>query len=299
MSTSEVTATATVREQAPRDPRRAEPGRRPPLGRILVYVALTVGAIVVLAPIVWVVLSSFKTQEELFQRPPTILPQAWRIQNYTEALNQFRFPLYLRNTVIVTVAATALTVTINSMAAFAFAKYRFRGRSGLFLLCLGSIMIPLEVILIPVFLVAAQLGLVDTFWGLIIPPAATPTGMFLLRQYMLTIPEELLESARLDGASEWQVFWKIVRPLSMPAIVVVTIFSVIWRWNDFLWPLIMVQRDEILTLQVALTRFQGQLVVSWNYVLAMTVVSILPVVLVFLFMQRHLVTGIASMGTKG
>lgn len=274
-----------------------ERGRR--LGKPLIYLVLTVGAVAVLAPIVWVVLSSFKTQSELFQRPPSILPDAFRLQNYTEALSQFRFPLYLRNTVIVTVGATALTVAINSMAAFAFAKYRFRGRSGLFLLCLGSIMIPLEVILIPVFLVAAQLGLVDSFWGLIIPPAATPTGMFMLRQYMLTIPDDLLESARLDGASEWQVFWRVVLPLSAPAIAVVTIFSMIWRWNDFLWPLILVQSEEILTLQVALARFQGQLVVSWNYVLAMTVVSILPVVVVFLFMQRHLVSGIANVGVKG
>ena len=274
-------------------------GARRKLGYPLIYLLLGVGAVAMLAPIAWVVLSSFKTPSELYQRPPALLPEALRFDNYTEALSQFRFPLYVRNTVIVTVGATALTLVINSMAAFAFAKYRFRGRSALFLLCLGSIMIPLEVILIPVFLVAAQLGMVNTFWGLIIPPAATPTGMFMLRQYMITIPDDLLESARLDGASEWQVFRKVVLPLSMPAIMVVTIFSMIWRWNDFLWPLIMVQSEEILTLQVALARFQGQLVVSWNYVLAMTVVSLLPVVVAFLFMQRHLVSGIANVGVKG
>lgn len=295
----------TVEDEAPEqtaDDRSIRPqdrSLRRRMGLPAVQILLLVGALVVLAPLIWVVLSSFKSQTALYQRPPSLLPPDWQVSNYTEALDQFAFPLYLRNTVFVTIMATLLTLVINSMAAFAFAKYRFRGSTVLFLVALGTIMIPLEVILIPVFLVAAQLGLVDSFWGLIIPPAATPTGMFLLRQYMITIPDDLLEAARLDGANEWQVFWRVVLPLSRPALAVVAIFSVIWRWNDFLWPLILVQRDEILTLQVALTRFQGQLVVSWNYVLAMTVVSIVPVVVAFLLMQRHLIAGIANVGTKG
>lgn len=273
--------------------------RRQRAARFLLYVVLTVAAVAVVLPIVWVVLSSFKPPRELFLRPPTIIPQNVRFENYSEGLTNFDFLLYLRNTVVVVVVSTILTVIINSMAAFAFAKYRFRGKSALFLVCLGTIMIPLEIILVPVYLVAASIGLVDSLWGLIIAPAATPTGLFLLRQYMLGIPDELLEAARLDGASDWQIFRRVVLPLTAPALVVLTIFSVIWRWNDFLWPLIIVHREEIMTLQLALARFQGELVVSWNLVLAMTVVSILPVLAVFLFMQRQLVAGIASTGVKG
>ncbi|CAN5149732.1 N/A [soil metagenome] len=276
------------------------PGRagRARLGTAARYTVLIGLTVLVIVPIAWIALSSFKTRGELFLRPPTILPETFSLANYTEALSQFAFLKYLRNSLVVTVAATLLTLTINSMAAFALAKYRFKGRDVLFLVTLGTIMVPLQIILIPVFLVVAQLGLVDSLWGLIIPPAATPTGVFLLRQYMLTIPDELLEAARLDGANEWQVFRRVVLPLSLPAIAVVTIFSCIWRWNDFLWPLIVVQSDDVLTLQVALARFQGELVVSWNYVLAMTVVSMLPVVIVFLIMQRKLVTGIAATGMK-
>jgi alpha-1,4-digalacturonate transport system permease protein len=268
------------------------------VGRLARYAALSLGAALVLIPVGWIILSSFKSQGELFQRPPTFLPESFDLSNYTEALSQFAFLRYLRNSLIVTVGATLLTLAINSMAAFALAKYNFRGRDFLFLVTLGTIMVPLQIILIPVFLVVAQLGLVNSLWGLIIPPAATPTGVFLLRQYMLTLPDELLEAARLDGAGEWQVFWRIVLPLTWPALAVVTIFSTIWRWNDYLWPLVVVQSDEVLTLQVALARFQGELVVSWNYVLAMAVVSMLPVLIVFLIMQRQLVSGIANTGFK-
>lgn len=212
-----------ITPQAP--PTRAPDGRPRWVGTLARYGVLAVGAAIVLIPVGWIILSSFKSQGELFQRPPTFLPESFGLQNYTEALSQFAFLKYLRNTLIVTIGATVLTLVINSMAAFALAKYNFRGRDFLFLVTLGTIMVPLQIILIPVFLVMAQLGLVNSLWGLIIPPAATPTGVFLLRQYMLTLPDELLEAARLDGAGEWQVFWRIVIPLAWPALAVVTTFS--------------------------------------------------------------------------
>jgi len=159
-------------------------------------------------------------------------------------------------------------------------------------------MIPLQVILIPVYQVTAQLGLVNSLWGLIIPPAATPTGVFLLRQYMLTIPDELIEASRMDGARELRTFWSVVLPLCRPALAVVTIFSVIWRWNDFLWPLVVAQDESVYTLPVALARFAGQQVVPFNLILAMSVVSMVPVIIIFLFMQRHIVQGIATTGLR-
>lgn len=272
---------------------------RPPAPATALRTAiLSAGAILVAAPVVWAVLSSFKSPTELARRPPTLLPDHFGPDNYLQALGAFDFAHYLLNSVIVTVAATLLTLVINSMAAFALAKYNFRGRDALFLLTLATIMIPLQIILLPVYQMVASLGLVNSLWGMIIPPAATPTGVFLLRQYMLTIPDENIEAARIDGAGEFAIYWRIILPLSRPALAVVTIFSVIWRWNDFLWPLIVAQSEKLYTIPVALARFNSQLVVPFNLVLAMSVLSMAPVVIMFLLLQRQIVTGIAQTGLK-
>ncbi len=330
---------------------------------VLTYAYLIVGVLVMFGPVAWLVLSSFKTQQNLLEFPPTLLPlaqvttavdgyaerlplfdviledgsearlaQVRRIglmaqmvdpaapdevlqipielrtpvrelrlatENYTESFTRFNFLRYLRNSVVVTVTATLITLVINSMAAFALSKYRFRGRNLIFLVIISTLMIPISVILVPVYLVVNQVGWINNLWGVIIPGAATPTGVFLLRQYMLTIPDELLDAGRIDGASEWRIFWQIVIPLSAPALAVLAIFSVMWRWNDFLWPLIVLTRSEFFTLQVGLNAFQGELQVQWHFVLAMTVLTLLPITLVFSLLQRFITTGIASTGVKG
>jgi alpha-1,4-digalacturonate transport system permease protein len=274
-------------------------GDRPPSTADVVRgTLLTAGALAVLAPIVWAVLSSFKTPTELAQRPPTLFPQSPTGANYVEALTAFDFGRYFLNSTLVTVLATLLTLTVNAMAAYALAKYNFRGRDTLFLVTLATIMIPLQVIFLPVYQVVASLGLVNSLWGMIIPAAATPTGVFLLRQYMLSLPDDLIEAARIDGAGEFRIFLRIILPLCRPALAVVAIFSVIWRWNDFLWPLIVAQDESVYTLPVALARFSGQLVVPFHLVLAMSVLSIVPVIVLFLLLQRQIVAGIAQTGLK-
>ena len=218
--------------------------------------------------------------------------------NYTEIFGKFDFGRYLWNSVFITVIATLITLLFNAMAAFALSKYRFAGRDAVFLLIVSTLMIPPTIILVPNFLVISQLGLLNSLWGVIWPAVATPTGVFLLRQYMLTIPDELIDAARMDHASEWRIFWRIVLPLSAPALAVLAIFSVMWRWNDFLWPLIVLSRSENFTLQLALNAFQGELTTQWNYLLAMTVITLLPVTAVFAFLQKHITTGIAAAGVK-
>lgn len=265
---------------------------------VLRGVLLTTVALVALVPLVWTVLGSFKSPTELASRPPTFWPESWALTNYTAALTRFDFATYLGNSILVTVGATALTLAVNSMAAYALAKYNFRGKNVLFLLTLATIMIPLQVILIPVYQVVAAFGLVNSLWGLIIPAAATPTGVFLLRQYMLTIPDELIEAARVDGSGELRTFVQIVLPLCRPALAVLTIFSVMWRWNDFLWPLVVAQRESVYTLPVALARFNAEETVPFNLILAMSVVSIIPVIILFLFFQKQIATGIANTGIK-
>ena len=328
----------------------------------LTYGYLTFGTILMFAPVVWLVLSSFKTPAALVQFPPTLLPysqktvevagydeplplytvtfedgstaelaQVRRIgleaqmvdpdypdeiikvniddrvpveqislawENYIEPLERFNFLTYLKNSVIVTVTATVITLIINSMAAFALSKYQFHGRDAILVIIISTLMIPVSVVLVPVFLVITQVGWVNNLWGVIIPGAATPTGVFLLRQYMLTLPDELLASARIDGASEWRIYWQIVLPLSAPALAVLAIFSIMWRWNDFLWPLIVLSHSELFTLQVGLNAFQGELNTQWHYVLAMTVLTLLPITIVFAFLQRFITTGIATTGMK-
>lgn len=329
---------------------------------ILSYLYLFIGVIIMFGPIVWLVLSSFKSPSEIVKFPPRLLPyrqatamvegyekplplyivtfedgstqtlaQVRRVgieaqlvdpdnpdqlikvninqrqpveevyfglENYIEGINSFKFGRYLWNSVVVTVVATLLTLLVNSMAAFALSKYRFRGRQTIFLVMISTLMVPLSVVLVPIFLVITKIGWNNNLLGIIVPAAATPTGVFLLRQYMLTIPDELIDAARIDGASEWRIYSQIILPLAKPALAVLTIFSVMWRWNDFLWPLIVLSRSEFFTLQVGLASFQGELNVQWNLILAMTVLTLLPITFVFGFLQKNITTGIATTGLK-
>lgn len=219
-------------------------------------------------------------------------------ENYTEPFERLNFLRYFYNSAFVTVVATIITLIVNSMAAFALSKYEFKGRTAVLAVILATLMVPLSVIIVPLFSVINGLSLFNSLWGVILPTVATPTGVFLLRQYMLTIPDELLEAARMDHASEWKIYWRIVLPLAMPAMAVLAIFSIMWRWNDFLWPLIVLSDQELYTIQVGLNSFQGELNVRWHYVLSMTVVSMLPVVVLFAFLQRFITSGIASTGIK-
>jgi alpha-1,4-digalacturonate transport system permease protein len=174
--------------------------------------------------------------------PVRSLSFAW--SNYIEPFTHFDFLRYLWNSVFVTVMATLITLVVNSMAAFALSKYQFRGRSVAMLVILATLMVPLSVILVPLYSIISALGLFNNLWGVILPTVATPTGVFILRQYMLTIPDELIDAARMDKASEWQIYWRIILPLTAPALAVLAIFSVVWRWNDFLWPLIVLSRPS-------------------------------------------------------
>jgi alpha-1,4-digalacturonate transport system permease protein len=202
------------------------------------------------------------------------------------------------NSTFITVTATLIMLLVNAMAAFALSKYQFRGRTAVLLLVIGTLMIPQTVVLVPLFLIVTEMGMLNSLWGVIIPGAATPTGVFLLRQYMITIPDEILDAARMDKASEWKIFWRIIIPLSAPAIAVLAILAIMWRWNDFLWPLIVLTESQNFTLQLALNSFQGELQTEWSSLLAMTVLTLLPIALVFMFLQKYIATGIASTGGK-
>ena len=330
---------------------------------MLSYLYLTIGTLVMLGPVLWAVMSSFKTPSAITRFPPEFLPysdqtivvegydepltlydvalpdgtvqrlaqirrvglerqlidpnnpdgevirarlestqvvQEFRlaIENYIEPLQQFDFVTYFRNSIVVTFVATVLTLILNSMLAFALSKYNFRGRAMILSIFLITILLPGAVTLAPKYLVITTLGWNNNLLGVIIPTIASPTAVFLLRQYMLTIPDEMVDAARVDGASEWYIYWRIIMPLSTPALATLAIFSVMWRWNDFLWPLIVLTENRNFTLQVALNLFQGQFDVQWGYLLAMTVLSLLPITFIFAFLQKYIASGIATTGLK-
>ncbi|MGD1815794.1 MAG: carbohydrate ABC transporter permease [Pleomorphochaeta sp.] len=269
------------------------------LSLVLQHIIVILLAMFCLFPVVWVFLSSFKPQSELFKIPMTFLPKNWTILNYIEALKHGSFITYFSNTLFVAVVSTVITVLINIMCGYALAKYIFPGRNLIFSIMIGTLMIPLQVIMIPIFLQLKRLGMLNSLWGIIIPPAATPTGIFLARQYMVNLPNSMIESARIDGAKEFFIFRTIIIPLSKPIVATIAIFSFMWRWNDYLWPLIVITDNDKQTLQQALANFVGQLQINWSNLLAMTTISIIPVIVVFLIFQRYFMSGITTGAVKG
>ena len=228
---------------------------------------------------------------------------AW--ENYLDPLRgtaynvNVDFTTCLTNSMLVTIIATLITLLINSMAAFALSKYRFRGQIFFLGVILTTLMIPATITLVGVFKAIHATGLSGSIWGVIIPGAATPAGVFMLRQYMLTIPDELIEAARMDAAGEWKIYWRIVLPLAMPAIAALAILSIIWRWNDLIIPMVAISTTkEAYTIQLCLLEFRGEHLSQEHYRLAMTVVSLIPTTLVFVFLQRYITTGIANTGMK-
>lgn len=266
--------------------------------QVLIYVVLIAVAVVYLFPILWIIISSFKDGSELFRWPPTLWPEEPTLQNYIQAFQAGNFVRYFANSAFVTVAATIITVIINTMAGYAFAKYRFKGDTFLFVFFIATLMLPLEVLMIPIFQVIKEFHMYNSFWGLIIPPAATPAGVFLLRQYFLTVPKDLMEAARIDGASEVRIFVRLMLPAAKPAMSVLAIFSFLWRWNDYMWPLLVIRDTEKYTVQLALANFAGQYTVDWNSMLAMSVVTMIPVLILFLLFQKQFVKGMVTAGMK-
>ncbi len=262
-------------------------------------VILIVLAVLSLFPVLWVALSSFKPQSELFRVPMTFLPERWTLENYASAVSQGNFVRYFLNTVFVACTSTVLSVLVNIMAGYALAKYIFPGRNIIFGIMIATLMVPLQVIMIPIFIQLRNLGLLNNLWGIIIPPAATPTGIFLARQYMVNLSNSMIESARIDGAKELRIFVQLILPLSQPIIATITIFSFMWRWNDYLWPLIVITDNDLMTMQQALANFVGQLQINWSNLLAMTTISIIPVMVVFFAFQRFFMTGITAGSVKG
>jgi multiple sugar transport system permease protein len=256
-------------------------------------------ALLMIVPLVWMVVTSLQTLNETRHFPPTLVPHSARWQNYTEVLRISQFPRWFMNTLFVTTVVVIGNLFFCSLAGYAFARLKWFGRDVVFILVLATLMIPFQVIIIPTFIIVRTLGLIDSLGALIVPNLAGAFGIFLLRQFFRTLPIELEEAARIDGASRLGVLFKIVLPLSGPALATLAVITFMWTWNDFLWPLVTLYSSNNYTLQVGLTTFQGAHQTNTNLLMAANVMALLPALLLFLIAQRYFIRGIATTGLKG
>jgi multiple sugar transport system permease protein len=281
---------------------RAGAQRRSPraaLARLPLYLALAAGALAMLFPFVWMLSTSLTSDFQLFATPPQLIPRPLESHNYAKLAELVPIWRFALNSIIVAAISTLLQVLTSAMAAYAFARLRFRGRDALFLIYLATLMVPFQVTVVPLFIEMRYLGLVDSYPGLILPSIASAFGTFMLRQAFLTLPRELEEAAFVDGAGHWTVFTRIVLPLARPTLAAFGVFAFMASWNSFLWPLVIATSARHMTLPVGLANLHGQYTTAWNLVMAGTTISVVPILVVYLAAQKHIVRGFVLSGVKG
>jgi len=268
-------------------------------GRTILYVVMAVAAAAILVPFVWMVISSLKQNNQVFTVPIRWIPHPFVWQNYVDIWRQADMTTWLKNTLILSVSVTLLQVLTGSFAAYGFSKMRFPGRNGLFLLYIATIAVPWQSYMIPQFIMMSKFHLSNTLWSVIALQAFGAFGVFLMKQYFETIPEELSEAARIDGLSEYGIWWRIMMPLSVPAIASLALLMFVNTWNDYLGPLIYLRSPDLRTIQLGLKTFIGQYNAEHALIMTGSVLSVLPIALIFLLGQRYFVEGVASTGLKG
>lgn len=269
------------------------------LSSLIINGLLIVLAIISLAPLLWMLSVSFMQTGEAAHFPPPLLPSHATLDNYRELFVRAGMGRFLFNSFLISSCVMLLSVLFNTLAGYAFAKLRFKGRDRTFRTLLAALVIPAQVAMMPLFLLLKQIGLVNTYMGAIVPGMAAIFGIFLVRQYARSIPDELLEAARIDGAGEWRIFFQIVLPALKPILVTLAIFSFLGAWNDFMWPLIVLSDESLQTLPVALASLSREHVTDYELMMAGSVVTVLPVLLLFLVLQRYYLQGLLLGSVKG
>ena len=267
-------------------------------GRIILHVILLGGAVTMVAPFVWMLSSSLKKNLEVFHIPPTLIPAVPQWHNYIEIFKVVPYSRWFLNSTFIAVTQTVLYLFVASLAGYTFSRLRFPGREAIFTLYLATMMVPGEVTLIPKFILMKELHLIDTFAAVILPGVFNAYGVFLLRQFFMTLPDSLEEAAILDGASYFRIYWNIILPLSGPALATLGLFSFMGAWNDFLWPLIVINSENMKPLSVGLASFHGLYETNWPLLMAASTVALIPIVIIFVVAQKYFVQGIALTGVK-
>ncbi|MFH1513745.1 MAG: carbohydrate ABC transporter permease [Bacillota bacterium] len=266
--------------------------------RLLIGLLLTVLVLLVVLPIVWLALSAFKPEKEIISYPPTFLPHSLALANFTTVSNRIKIWQYMLNSFIYAFGTTAFALIVNSLAGFVYARYTFRGKNLFFLLTLATMMVPFQVIMVPLFLVVFKMGMYNSYAGLIIPRIAVAASIFLMRAAFAVLPKELEDAARIDGVSEFGIFWRIMLPQVKPALICLLILSFNGSWNDLLWPMLVASSTSMRTLASGLALFVGEFTVQYGAAFAGTLISIVPMLLLYLFGQKYFVQGMASSGLK-
>lgn len=266
--------------------------------RVLLWLALAVATLIVFFPLYWMFATAVRPPTEIYADPVPLIPGEFRFSNFLDAWRLLPFERFYLNSLVISSLAVALTVTINLLCGYALAKFRFVGKKIFFFALVGTLMIPIQVLMIPQFRIVASLGWLNSIWAVIIPMSAEAFGIFLARQFMMSVPDELLEAARVDGAGEFGIFFRIVLPISKPLIAVLIIFTFQWRWNGFAWPLIVLRDQASMTVPVGLSLMRGQFTTDYTALMSMTLVSTIPMIVVFLIFQRYFVQGIGTTGIK-
>ncbi|MGE8202998.1 carbohydrate ABC transporter permease [Heyndrickxia sp. NPDC080065] len=268
-------------------------------GKKLLYVILILYAVVTIIPFLWALSSSFKNLEEIVSGTINFIPKHFTLDNYkTIFVKQELFPRWLFNSVFIAVCVTLLNLVFNSMAGYALARIHFRGKKALFIIILGVLMIPMQVTMIPNYLILKSLGWLNTYQGMIVPSMINATFIFMMRQFFINFPKELEEAAEIDGLSKLGTFFRIVLPLAKPALAAQAIFVFMGSWNDFMRPLIVLSDPELFTLPLGLNTFKGQYISYWNYIMAASMVFTLPVLVIYMFFNRYFIKGISFTGGK-
>ena len=270
-------------------------------GRALTWLVLVVGAILMAAPLVWMVSSSFKLEQRVFEFPPRLIPNPIRPANYVDALTYKPFHIYLKNTVVIVLVREEAVLLTASFCAYGFARIRFRGRDFWFSVVLATMMVPYVVLMVPSFVIFSRLKWIDTFLPLTVPYffGGGAFYIFLLRQFFRTIPEELADAARIDGCSEFGIYWRIMMPLAKPALTTVAIFTFLGGWNDFIGPLLYLNSPAKFTIAVGLSSFRSVMYTRWDLLMAASTAVTLPVIVIFFLAQRYFVRGVVLSGLKG
>ena len=269
------------------------------LAYVPVFLLLVILAVLVLLPVLWMVFSAFKPEKIIIPWTPTFFPASVTLQNFIDVQDRIHISQYILNSVIYAGGTTFLAVIVNSMAGYAYAFYDFKGKTGMFLMTLATMMVPFQVIMVPLFLVVFKMGMYDSYWGLIIPRVAVAGSIFMMRAAFSGIPKELAEAARIDGLSEFGIFWRIMMPQVKPAAITLIILSINGSWNDLLWPMIITSRTEMRTLANGLALFIGQNTIEYGAAFAGALISLLPMFVLYLFGQKYFVEGMAGAGLKG
>jgi multiple sugar transport system permease protein len=272
---------------------------RKPFATIMIYGLALAGAVFSLVPLLWMASASVMPAGEASSFPPPLFPSEITWQHYIDLFGHLNIGRYFFNSLLIASLVTVISVTSNSMAGYAFAKFHFPGRDGLFRFLIGGLVIPVQVAMLPLFLLLKEFGLINTYWGVVFPSMATIFGIFLVRQYALSIPNELLDAARIDGAGEFRIYWTIIVPLCKPILVTLAIFTFMASWNDFMWPLIILSDDAMYTLPVALANMLGEHVQDVELMMAGSVLTVLPVLVIFMALQKSYIDGIMLGSVKG